>query len=704
MSSSIAKTATATEHSNSKCPEKTSKNDSQKKAVKGKEEEVEEEDEFKDCCFICANPVKIWAVGPCNHRTCYLCNLRLRALYETKSCPYCKDEIEVIIYTKDPDATYQELSQKKFKFRDQKLAINCDGADVYSQIRRDLEFRCPHRKCDYVDEKDWDGLKQHTQDAHGMFLCDLCIKYKMAFPFEHRLFTKNKLRHHKREGDGIGFTGHPKCDFCHTCFYSGDELFTHCRERHEQCFICIRNGTGQQVYFKNYIKLMAHFTEEHYVCKHPECLEKKFIAFATEMDLKAHMIEEHSSQIVGQKAKLEAKKVNVQFASSSRQPSQRNGSDREENQRQKRDGQSTTSSKKGPSKAGGKRPVGFGQLSQPEPPAQQQQQQQQPEPNHHSRPAGIPSTSAGSYRQRVADETEWPSLSSGGDNGTTTLSPTPSSIRLSSTTAGNPGPDAALEDYKSLLKNVSTYFSHREPPVERFKNLTGSFIEGNVPPDDYISNCWLLFLTAPKKEPKAIFSKVVKQVVDQIDDSDRKKALLTAYNNHKARQQQFPDLMPSGSPQIHGKPATPLTSVRTPRVLVIKAKPATPGLPTNAHWGSGKGRGSDSHKAVGSLSRNSSSSDFPSLVSPSRPTSAATAPSVSSRYQQPGPKKKGAELSKSEFPELGPRARPKIPPVNPILPPGTWVAPGSANTPGPKKGNTGTQKGKKGKKTLLYIG
>lgn len=40
------------------------------------------------------------------------------------------------------------------------------------------------------------------------------------------------------------------------------------------------------------------------------------------MDLKAHLIENHSDNIVGQKAKREAKRIDVQFGSTSRQQQQ----------------------------------------------------------------------------------------------------------------------------------------------------------------------------------------------------------------------------------------------------------------------------------------------------------------------------------------------------------------------------------------------
>jgi hypothetical protein len=41
-------------------------------------------------CFICADPVKYNAVPPCNHTTCHICSLRLRALYKSKMCAHCR--------------------------------------------------------------------------------------------------------------------------------------------------------------------------------------------------------------------------------------------------------------------------------------------------------------------------------------------------------------------------------------------------------------------------------------------------------------------------------------------------------------------------------------------------------------------------------------------------------------------------------------
>lgn len=56
---------------------------------KAKEGE-EGEDVEAEVCFICASPVVHNSVAPCNHRTCHICALRMRALYKTKDCAHCR--------------------------------------------------------------------------------------------------------------------------------------------------------------------------------------------------------------------------------------------------------------------------------------------------------------------------------------------------------------------------------------------------------------------------------------------------------------------------------------------------------------------------------------------------------------------------------------------------------------------------------------
>lgn len=53
----------------------------------GTSAEVDAEEEL---CFICAEPVKYYALGPCSHRTCHVCAIRLRALYKKNRCTFCQ--------------------------------------------------------------------------------------------------------------------------------------------------------------------------------------------------------------------------------------------------------------------------------------------------------------------------------------------------------------------------------------------------------------------------------------------------------------------------------------------------------------------------------------------------------------------------------------------------------------------------------------
>jgi hypothetical protein len=65
----------------------TQYNETNGKAPIQSEDNVEEDGEV---CFICASPVIHHAVAPCNHRTCHICSLRMRALYKNKACAHCR--------------------------------------------------------------------------------------------------------------------------------------------------------------------------------------------------------------------------------------------------------------------------------------------------------------------------------------------------------------------------------------------------------------------------------------------------------------------------------------------------------------------------------------------------------------------------------------------------------------------------------------
>ena len=68
------------------------------------------EDDGHDLCWICAEPVKYYAISECNHRTCHVCALRLRALYKKLDCTFCKVRVNVhpnrvIVFTQRTQGT-----------------------------------------------------------------------------------------------------------------------------------------------------------------------------------------------------------------------------------------------------------------------------------------------------------------------------------------------------------------------------------------------------------------------------------------------------------------------------------------------------------------------------------------------------------------------------------------------------------------------
>ncbi|KAJ3087772.1 hypothetical protein HK102_010323 [Quaeritorhiza haematococci] len=251
-------------------------------------------------CFICTEPISWYAVGECNHRVCHICSLRLRALYKHKACAMCKTPLKNIVYTKDAHKPYSDFALQAMPFSDKKLDILFEDQEIYEDTMILLRFNCPDPNCDVACPNGWGELKRHVKRVHSLTMCDLCTRHKKVFTHEHTLYTNQTLTRHYKQGDpdDPSFKGHPECGFCRMAFYGDDELFEHCREKHEQCFLCQRAGIRNQ-YYMNYASLEEHFTHEHYPCRHPECLEKKFIVFATDIDLKAHEMETHRSQSGG---------------------------------------------------------------------------------------------------------------------------------------------------------------------------------------------------------------------------------------------------------------------------------------------------------------------------------------------------------------------------------------------------------------------
>ncbi|KAK9451524.1 uncharacterized protein V1518DRAFT_408779 [Limtongia smithiae] len=250
--------------------------------------------ETTEICFICAEPVKYSAVSPCNHRSCHVCALRMRYLYRTDACVHCRTIQPKIIFTIDNQKKYEDYLPSDIVCTDEKLGIDFDRREIMEDTKRLMKFNCPDRSCNTVCAG-WSDLRKHVSDMHHKVMCQLCTRNKKVFIQEHKLYTQKELQKHERTGDEDGFEGHPACQFCKTRFYSGDELKVHYREKHERCHICDKHlvGSAEPRYFLNYDALESHFRTEHFLCPTSACLEKKFVVFETDIELRAHEVSEH---------------------------------------------------------------------------------------------------------------------------------------------------------------------------------------------------------------------------------------------------------------------------------------------------------------------------------------------------------------------------------------------------------------------------
>ena len=147
----------------------------------------EDASQEQDLCWICAEPIKYYAVSECNHRTCHVCALRLRALYKKLDCTFCKvrvasalclavhltneckEQQPTIIFTVSPDASFLSYTPESTPYKDEKLAISFETEEMMQDSLVLLRFSCPDSSCDHV-ATGWHDLKLHVRGIHKKFM------------------------------------------------------------------------------------------------------------------------------------------------------------------------------------------------------------------------------------------------------------------------------------------------------------------------------------------------------------------------------------------------------------------------------------------------------------------------------------------------------------------------------------------------------
>ncbi|KAF9462675.1 hypothetical protein BDZ94DRAFT_1260488 [Collybia nuda] len=494
------------------------------------------EDGDADVCWICAEPVKYYSISECNHRTCHVCALRLRALYKKTDCTFCKEPQPSVIFTVSPDALYTTFSPESIAFKDSKLSVFFETQEMMEETLILLRFNCPDPDCDYIGNG-WGDLKLHVRATHGKLLCDLCIRFKKVFAHEHALYPPNILpahlpsmyhRQHNKPPpkDQIEGGVHPLCEFCRECFFSDDELYSHMRERHEECFICKRNEVRDQ-YFQNYESLENHFNRAHHPCTQPQCLVQKFVVFNTMLDLQAHMVDEHGGDM-SSRDKKDARRIQAEFEFEEVGIGGRHG--RRDRGHRERD------------------------REPPPHPRRQMQEQHQPPPSSSvpPRPPGPDRRRAGFGASLTTDDNATPSP----NNNTPNHSRPPSPSR-------DVDP-ATAERHSAFVARVQSLAANPNTAVPAIKAATRGFRASETSARDLISTIWNILDQSLEHT-----ASIVNAFVDLLDQEDKKTDLLSSWKGFAIEQRrQFPDLVPSAV-------GAGYAAITTGRVLNAKHSTAT---------------------------------------------------------------------------------------------------------------------------------
>ncbi|GFF82693.1 LIM domain and RING finger protein C1223.01 [Aspergillus udagawae] len=557
-----------------------------------------------EICFICASNVAHSSVSPCNHRTCHICALRLRALYKNKACAHCRTESSYVIFTDDPAKNYEDFTDADFSQKDDNLGIKYENNDIFEDTVLLLRYNCPDRSCD-VACLGWPDLHRHVKSKHGKVMCDLCTRNKKVFTHEHELFTMAELRKHEKYGDDVpgaldqsGFKGHPECGFCRKRFYGDDELYTHCRDRHERCHICDRRSASrQQQYYIDYNALEDHFQKDHFLCLDKECLEKKFVVFESQMDLKAHQLECHPNGL-SKDARRDARMVDLSdfdLRAPYQPPRQRRGAGR------------------GRDPNADPLPVSSAQPLRRDEIAYQRQMAIQSAQS-------VSTRSFGGQLTRNDTQTVRAPARSGSATPVRAPSAGPPVAEMEALNVGAPSGPATPQDqarrlrHAAVIDRAANLLRNDASKLADFRTKVSQYRTSALSPTELIDGFFSLFDTSSTE-----LGKLIKELAEIYEDESKRNALLKAWNDWRAINEDYPAL-PGPGGQIPGmSPGTVNGSgVGGKRVLRLKSSTAQSSRSAVGRSGS-----------IVSTSSSSSTNPFPPLsASTARSAPRATATST----------------------------------------------------------------------------
>ncbi len=436
--------------------------------------------------------------------------------------------------------------------RDENIGIKFANEDIVGDTVPLLRYNCPDNSCDFAG-LGWPDLHRHVRSAHHKKMCDLCTRNKKVFTHEHELFTDKELEKHMRRGDDqpgaanqTGFKGHPLCAFCGQRFYDDDKLYEHCRERHERCFLCDR-GNPRPQYYRDYNSLEEHFQKDHYPCSDRECLERKFVVFESDVDLKAHQLSEHAGSL-SKDMRRDARSVNL-AGFDFRQPYQ------EQQQQQRRGGAGRGRERDGG--AGSSREGrGRGRDPNAEPLPVSSAQPLRRDELAFQRQMAIHSTQSISNRTfggQLTSSNAPPAAGSSGPSdrragGPSTATRTPAGVPVPpaaemeglSLTDPNLSPEdrVRLTRHSAVIERASSLLQNDRTKIDAFRTHISSYRQGRVSAANLVDAFFSLF----SDTSASALGTLIREVADLFEDRAKADGLRKAWNDWRAINEDYPTL------------------------------------------------------------------------------------------------------------------------------------------------------------------
>ncbi|KXG54233.1 Zinc finger, C2H2 [Penicillium griseofulvum] len=627
-------------------------------------------------------------------------------------------ESNYVIFTDDPVRRYEEFDKKDFARTDDNLGIEYESDEIFGDTVLLLRYNCPDEDCD-VACLGWPDLHRHVKSKHSKVMCDLCTRNKKVFTHEHELFTMAELRKHEKSGDDkpgaidqSGFKGHPECGFCRQRFYGDDELYTHCRDKHERCHICDRRSSHrQQQYYIDYNALENHFHKDHFACLDRECQEKKFVVFESQMDLKAHQLEAHPEGL-SKDVRRDARMVDLAEFDNMRTPYQQ--------QRQRRGAGRGRDPNAEPLPVSSAQPMTRAEVAYQRQMAIQSSQSVSTRnfggqlTREDVQPVRAPERSAAAAPTQSAPARSQP-LPTAAFEG----------LNLSANSApATPQDQARRMRHEAVIERASNLLRNDATKLAEFRSRVSSYRASSISATELIDAFFSLFDTSSTE-----LGKLIKELAEIYEDESKRAGLLRSWNDWRAINEDYPALpaggllpgMSTGAVNTGGNRVLRLKSstAKSSRSAVGRSgalpnAPSNPFPPLSAAAGPSSRRGKAPSATPWAAAAPPPSFSRPAMPSPvSRPASAG--PSSSRTPAAPAPR--SADL----FPALPAAPKPNVLMAGktrgtvrwndnrgPV--PNAWGSAPSSGTASPAEpNNDDSSNGKKGKKnkgkqTLFHFG